>query len=124
MIYAHVFTPVAVLARTGLFFLPDFVIGNIVHNTVFNTPSRDQIYHCYGNCTTLDCCTFPMCLRQELRNLFYNLFSQLLHCIPIPSYQTTTLFACLLLRRPSFDVLTLFRAGFKRTTLFAALISC
>ena len=42
MIYVHVFAPVAVLARTGLFFLPDFIIGNVVHNTVFNTPSRTR----------------------------------------------------------------------------------
>lgn len=123
MIYVHVFAPVAVLVRTGLFFLPDFTIGNIVHNTVFNTPSKDQIYHRYGNCTTLDCCTFPMCLFQCFETVL-RLFSRSSYCIPISLYRVTTLFTRLLLRRPLFDVLTLFRACFNRTTLFAALITC
>jgi hypothetical protein len=70
MIYAHVFTPMAVLARTGLFFLPDFVIGNIMHHTVFNTPSRDQIYHCYGYNVAMNCYVFPMCLRQDFETCF------------------------------------------------------
>lgn len=63
MIYVHVFAPVAVLVRTGLFFLPDFTIGNIVHNTVFNMPDRNPIYHFYGSLRHVGTVTlFPMCL--------------------------------------------------------------
>lgn len=123
MIYVHVFAPVAVLARTGLFFLPDFIIGNVVHNTVFNTPSRTRYITVTGIVPHWIVALFP-CAYVSTSRLFCNRFSWLRHCIPISSYQTTTLFACLLLRRPFFDVLTLFRARFNRTTLFAVLILC
>lgn len=63
MYVVHVFAPMAVLARTDLFFLPDFIIGNIVNNTVFNMPDRNPIYHFYGSLRHVGTVTlFPMCL--------------------------------------------------------------
>lgn len=63
MYVVHVFAPMAVLTRMSLFFLPDFIIGNIVHNTVFNMPDRNPIYHFYGSLRHVGTVTlFPMCL--------------------------------------------------------------
>lgn len=53
----------ALLTRLLIFFLSDFIIGNIVHNTVFNMPDRNPIYHFYGSLRHVGTVTlFPMCL--------------------------------------------------------------
>ena len=53
----------ALLTRLLIFFLPVFMVGNIVHNTVFNMPDRNPIYHFYGSLRHVGTVTlFPMCL--------------------------------------------------------------
>lgn len=48
----------AVLTRLLIFFLPNFMIGNTVHDTIFNTPNKNSIYHFYGSLRHVGIVTF------------------------------------------------------------------
>ena len=100
----------ALLTRLLIFFLPDFMVGNIVHNTVFNMPDRNPIYHFYGMCVTLKLLRFFPCayfgtlkpVRAYLAGYVLSSFFiwpnyYFIHSYIPPTYGTLTLFRAPLL---------------------------
>ena len=109
----------ALLTRLLIFFLPDFIIGNIVHNTVFNMPDRNPIYHFYGSLRHVGTVTlFPMCLLRYFETVRAYLAGYVLSSFFIwPNYYFIRSHI-----PPTYGTLTLFRApllGLLPTMLFS-----